>query len=421
MITRIVIAILLTLPAFGAPAHAAGDSTWIAGTILQVKLDRLYFDRGREDYIFRDCRFVVHRGYDSIYSGCVEASFPGVSYSYPAGGVFDTMNVAVLHIWLERAPVDTTTSITIGHVGYLPIDPSRALPIVDSLGRPASQNPVDIRTYESTFELNLAFESDVLDGCVAYHRVGAAGEGTRIVVRPAPFFVAMIPNPASELNRGGMLTTSLYYRLDPRRMPLYFDGDLIAPYNRLGAGGDTLPRPFPYDPASGRDILQTLHVRSRNVQIEPMRPMFEKLAGYFADILSRDRFFTSFGPTLDNPDVRLVAVPIYDDVLPSLRFIYDRLTEDTAGSQASNETVTIIGGYLDMAEQAADSSQRAYYTHLAETSLRDDVGVFPLFRPTLFVTLRPGLLGDPFTTSDYPDLSGVTKVRLPSHDEGCAP
>ena len=50
--------------------------------------------------------------------------------------------------------------------------------------------------------MNLAFLSGNLDASLSYRRVGAIDEDTRTVSRPAPYFVAMLPNPASELNRG---------------------------------------------------------------------------------------------------------------------------------------------------------------------------------------------------------------------------
>jgi len=404
-----------------APIRAAVDSVWISGRALQFKLDRLYFDRGREAYIFRNCRFVIYRGIDTIYAGCIEASYPGVSYSYPTDGSLDSLPLTDLHVWLERAPVDTVSPLVIGHVGYLPLDPDRELIGTDTLGHPLSGNPVVIRTYESTFEMNLAFMSGNLDGALSYRRVGAVDEDARRVTRPAPFFVAMLPNPASELNRGGFLTTSLYYRLDPGRMPLYFDGDRVEPYNRLGAGGEMAERPFPYDPAAGRDLLQSLHVRSRNVQIRSELPQFDKLAGYFADILSRDRFFTSYGGDDTDPDVRLIAVPIYDEILPSLHYIYDRLIADTTATQRASEVIVIIGGYLDLADAATDPIKRDHYVQLTEIAMRDDLGIFPLFRPTLFFTLRAGLIGEPFSRADYPDLSHITKVKLPQGQDGCAP
>jgi hypothetical protein len=417
-LSGIIILLALTLV---APARAARDSVWISGQVLQVKLDRLYFNRGREAYIFRNCRFVVHRGIDSIYAGCVESAYPGVSLSFPTAGAFDTIPSSELHVWLERAPVDTGSPIVIGHVGDLPLVSEREIVDGDTLGRPLSHNPVVIRTYESTFEMNLAFMSGNLDGAVSYRRVGPTEEDARTVSRPAPYFVAMLPNPASELNRGGFLTTSLYYRLDPGRIPLYFDGDRVTAWNRLGAGGDAAERPFPFDPAAGRDLIQSLRVRSRNVQIRSELPQFDKLAGYFADILSRDRFFTSYGSDGGTPDIRLIAVPLYDDILPSLQFIYRRLIEDTTAMQGATETIVIIGGYLDLADAASDPIRRDHYVRLAEIAMRDDLGIFPLFRPTLFFTLRAGLIGEPFSRTNYPDLSSVTKVRLPQDQEGCGP
>ena len=173
---------------------------------------------------------------------------------------------------------------------------------------------------------------------VRCHTVGPAAPAatSALLPDPAPFFVALVPNPASEIARGGFLTTSLYYRLDPDRMPLYFDGDRIAAFNRLSVGGDTLPRWFSFDPAAGRDVLRTLRTRSRKISIGVDDPMFEKIAGYYADILSRDRFVTSFGQAVAQPDLSISAIPIYDHRLPSLRYIFDQLSRDTVAGGAAN-------------------------------------------------------------------------------------
>jgi len=412
LFTVAILALTGVLPV--ASLAATQDSIWVSAEVLQVKLDRIYLDHGRDECVFRNSRFVIHNGYDSIYSGCIEASYQGISYSYPTGGLFDTIPTQSLHVWVERAAVDTVSPIVIGHVGYLP-----RLDTDDPVGQPRAGNPVVVRTYDSPFEMSLAFEAGNLDGQLSYRRSGSSDGDDRTVARPAPFFVALVPNPASEIALNGFLTTSLYYRLDPERTPLYFDGDRIAAFNRLGTGGDTELRWFPFDPAAGRDVLRTLRTRSRKISIGVDDAMFEKIAGYYADILSRDRFLTSFGQAVAQPDLRISAIPIGKHRLASLRYIFDQLSRDTVAGRKVNETMAIIRGYLETAEAAVDSTRREHYADLAENSLRDDIGVMPLFRPTLFFTTRQSLRGIPFDSQSRPDLTHVSRVRLPGNREEC--
>ena len=81
-----------------ASLAATSDSIWVSARVLQVRLDRIYLNHGRDECVFRNSRFVIHNGYDSIYSGCIEASYQGVSYSYPTDGLFDTIPTQSLHV-----------------------------------------------------------------------------------------------------------------------------------------------------------------------------------------------------------------------------------------------------------------------------------------------------------------------------------
>lgn len=410
-----VIGILLLLLLSTSVAAQSADSVWIEGMPLQVKLDRLYLGNGLEARIYPDCRFVVHQGYDSIYTGCIETSYPGVSVSYSTDGFFDTLRLADLHIWMERAPIDTLSPITIGHVGYLPLPP------VDATADSADTSRIVIRRHQSQFEVSLAFEEHALDGFFSYRKYGPGGEFTITTGQPAPFFVALVPNPSRSITYNGFLTTSLYYRLDPQRLPMYFDGDGLIEFNRCCLGGETAPRPYPYGPVQGRALLESFRDYSRNVVIGVEHPMFESAAGYFADILSRDRFKTAVTRHEADADICLIAVPLGDSEISSLRYLHQRLVADTIPGSSPNQTLRIIGNYLESAELAFDSTIRAHYLRLAESSLREDLGVFALFRPTLYFTARLNLLGNVFTPDSNIDFSGLTKARLPQKREDCGP
>ena len=412
-ITVLTIALLAT----GTANAANAEQVWVSGRALQLKLDRLYFNHGLDERIYPDCRFVIHLGHDSIYSGCIEKSYQGVSLSYPTHHFFDTLNTDLVHVWMERAPVDSITPIVIGHAGYLPEVPFEALK-VEGIMPSERGNPIHLMPYSSLFEMSLAFDSGELDATIAYRRQPPAVPGTN-TQHPAPFIVAMIPDPSRTITHNGFLTTSLYYRVDPERLPLYFEGDAIQPFNQLGLGGDTTRRPYPYNPARGRELLESVRFLSRKVTISVAHPMLAPLAGYFADILSRDKCRAStVGP--DEPaDVRLVMVPLYPDILTSLIHVHRIIVADTVSGGDINESVKIIGNHLAAAKAATDSTTRIRYTRLAERGLRDDIGAFSLFRPTLFYTAKPALLGNVFGLLGYPVLERLKRVRLPAGRKDC--
>ncbi len=400
----ITIAVLLLAVTVGA-----ADSVWVSGRPLQVNLDRLYLSHGQEERIFPGSRFVVHRGSDSVYSGCVEFAWTGVSASFETTGFFDTLNLHELHVWMQRAPLDTTTSITIGYTGHPPAS--------DSLGH----NRVIFRQYESQFEMSLDFESGTLDAFLSYHDYNRTGPHSRTITHPAPFFIALVPNTSADVTSGGILTTSLYYRLDIERPSLYFSGDAVQPFCRLRPGGEKTARPFPYDPARGRTLLTSLRDRPREIAIGTNHPVLDPTASYFADILSRDRFKTRVVSSERSADICIITVPLTDDPLVSLHHIHDHLTATADPEQPAAQTLNIIGDYLESAENAADSSSRIRYIQLAEQSLRDDIGVFALFRPTRFFNARQNILGSPFESDGRLDFNRLQRVHLPIVSEDCRP
>ncbi|HOD65417.1 MAG TPA: hypothetical protein PLR32_00585 [candidate division Zixibacteria bacterium] len=407
---------IFALPLLLAAVCAAqpGDSLWIESRPLQVKLDRLYLDCGLEARVFPDCRFVVHRGPDSLYSGCIESSYPGVAVSSPVGGFFDTLRLADLRVWLERAPYDTLAPIVLGQVGLLPAP-------LAGVGDSTAGGRVVFRPYASHFEASLAFEDQVIDGFFSYRRYTAGGEDVASVSRPAPFFVALVPNPARAIAQRGFLSTSLYYRLDPQRLAMIFEGDELRAFNRCGVGGDTAARPYPYAPGPGRALLNNLRGPSRSVVIAVEHPMFEPAAGYFADILSRDRFRPTVTSTLAGADLRLVAVPLGESEADGLRCLSGLLALDTLAGSAAAQSLQAVSSCLDSAALAAEPAAALRYVQLAESVLRDDLGVFPLFRPTLYFTARRSLLGEVFDRRGGIDVSGLARVRIPQNRKDCRP
>lgn len=401
------IAILLVLLT-ALPLFAQSDGERISAVPLQYKLDRLYFGCGVEERIYAESQFTVNHGSRTIYSGCIQSSDSGISISYPTGQVFDTLPLADLRIEIERAQLDTAATVTIGHVGYLPLAPSA---LIDS-----SVTPPTVREYKSPFEMSLAFEQLQIDGCFGYRRMNFANASAQ-ESQSAPFYVAMLPNPSREITRRGFLTTSLYYRLDPQRLPMYFDGDAIQPFHRLRDSDPLAPRPFPYSPSQGRTLLENVRSRSRTVSISVEHPILNAAAGYFADILSRDRFRTSIINDPRQADIRLVFIPLDVPELTTLRYVNGLLAADTVTGSPANETIRIIDGYLRTAATSTDPSMHEHYLMLAETSLRDDIGVLPLFRPQLFFVSRDVLIGSVFKADGTMDCSGLRKIRLPEPGE----
>ncbi len=381
--------------------------------MIQYHLDRLYFGHGLEAGVYRNCRFAIAKGDKAVYFGCVESSHQGVSYSYPTGGFFDTLAVDSVTVLIEPVEIDTATNIVLGDVNALLISPEQS-----------PTDPEDTRVllkhYASRFEMISDFESGVIDGCFSFHRYRPLNSSIRLDSTPAPYFVALLPNPGRPCNEQGFLITSLYYRFDQAQLTLLFEGDNARPFNCLTYHADDCLRHYRYDPEAGRTLLAQLKPRPDTVAIGGPHRQLSKVTGYFGDVLARNQIKVRQVLDTGSADIFCAVIPLKQgDALHSLDHIYGLLVRDTIAGGNMNQQLAIIGDHLAAARETTDPDLREHYCRLAESGLRDDIGVYPLFRPMVYFAHREELSRFSFDPTGLPDFSQLIRIHVPAASAEC--
>ncbi len=404
---------------------AAGE---ITARILQFKMNRLYFPVGEEENIFRDSPFAICLSHDTLYRGRIEASFPGVSYSYPIDSVLDTAAIDSCYGVIEAAEIDSLSPINIGILKSLPYgDFSDARGILAGINAADSQGigfsrygtALKTRLYNSWIEMQIDFESGLIDGVCSFDAVISPGMDVETISAPAPFYVALIPNVSRAVNKNGLLTTSLYYRFNEDRVSALFDGRSAEPFRCLYLTDVPCPRAYKFDPDRGRNLLNYLKKRPRKVKIAYENSTLKRLAQYFADILSRDKINVKLTTSFSDADIYISYVPLHGEKMDtSLYYIMDILTTDTTESNPMNSSVSITANYLELQHDSSDPETRTYYLNLAQRDLREYLGVFPLLRPAVYFSTGRNLKGYSFNRDGRLELKDLRKIRLPDISSG---
>lgn len=401
--------------------------------ILQYYQDRLYFSAGTEAHIYPHNRFIIMCGADSIYEGCISESFLGVSYSFPTDEFFDTLPLDSCAVQIEAAEIDSVATIKLGLSGIesqLWLDRMIDAPIMDSL----NPNPLDlidsakshgkaaiVRSHPRYIDLVFKMQLDELDGFISFTNHAQELPQNSVIDAPAPFVVAMIPNLSREVNRGGHLAVSLYYRFNEDNLPLLFRGDNVAAIHCFRSSALAGVRPFAFSPQKGRELLQQLKHRPKRLHLWASDEPLEKLALFFADVLSRDRIEVQLVDRFEDADLSFMFIQFDEqDDLPALIQINDFLGAAPAEYSFQQEILDSVSICLTMAAGETDSTQRARYLLRADQYLMHDLGVLPLFRPRVFFHASKLLTGYRFNPSGRFVLNDLMKLRLPSPGSRCS-
>jgi hypothetical protein len=435
---------------------AAGE---ITTEVLQYKLGNLYFGCGEESNIFAGSPFTLYCQGDSLCSGKIEFSFAGVSIS----GDIDSTNIPDLldscHVVIQAAELQVGAVLGFGTRISLEslvntsdkslTGQSTAILITGDMfaddtlsgrkllfertgdtliGRVESYADDDTSAflqslsliyYDNDDAMIYAFETGRLDGCISYSRLRGISDETDELYHPAPLIAVLTPNLSRKINELGSLTTSLYYRFDHDRLQVYFEGDRIRPYNTFFTHEKPTPRVFPHDPEKGRRLFTRLGDRPRFLSIFAAQPELVQTANYFSDVLSRDRCRTELVDKRGDADIYIEFIPNKSqDVYEGYRYIIDELTQDTIAGSREAEIVLMAITQLEWAISSADRSGPTHYLKLIERRMIDDLGLFPLFRPSVFVTTRKQIKGVRFDSDGCLDLSNLRRVILPGSDRG---
>ncbi len=428
---RHLLVIILSVCAMTLPCGQSSAETPVR--ILQYKNDRLYFPVGEEDLVVRDCRFAIYVGDDSLYNGQIEQAGLGFAYSYPTENWFDTINIDSCLATVEVCVIDSTAEIILGTTGYgafvgdsvfsgaqITLDTDTVV----STGY--GSGSLRVLYYETIWEMQLDYEAGLLDGCFSYRPLSQS-PGRRACFSRTPYLAVLLPSLSTVYAEDNTLvTTSLYYRLGQDRLSATFDGTDIQPVDCFSPRSGDCVRSYGYDPDRGRSLIRQIRNRSRRFVVSYDHENLREAGLFFTDLLSQDRLSTRLSFRADKTACHVRFVPFApvtpvtpvapvapDDEICSMRHILKILVADTVPGNRINERVALLGSYLDLAEQSRPDDTRRHFCHLAELSLSQDLGTFPLFRPTVFFTSQDNIRNEPFDESGRFRLDGVMKIVRP--------
>lgn len=419
--TRRLINILTIVFALAITTHATAAN--IETKILQFKDNRFYFAAGREALVYPNCDYVILNGDDSIYSGKIEVSSLGVSYSYPVNPDFGLAHPDGMTAAINTADSDSVSAITLGAVyfnqaPYSPVFPDLfglyAEPQKTNVFFTESGNAIIIKRYISPAEMQLDFESGVIDGYFSYKSPRNCEPDISIISAPAPYFVALLPNVSTVYNQRGLMTASLYYRMDDGNIGNLFGGDGVTAQNCPMAIADNCPRPLPHDPIRGQQLLNVLKPIDGAVRISSTEREFQPTAMFFTDILWRDKVETRLQLGRSGSDLYIAPVPVKPDSLSlSLEYIAAYLSRDTVSGRTINKNLQLLDNYIKEIKRTPTPDRKLEYAARGAELLWQDMGVFPLYRPRVYFVHRDHIGMAAFNENGQMNLRRLVKLKLP--------
>ncbi|UCC44634.1 MAG: hypothetical protein JSU65_01515 [Candidatus Zixiibacteriota bacterium] len=403
--------------------------------VLQYKLNRLYFDEGEEKNIFIGSRFTLYHSTDSLLSGLVETVLPGLSISRPLSDSLSTDIADSIYAIVQVADEDSGAVINLGT--DIPLDRLLHWGVILTPAHPADTGSIDttcqldttaeqdvltigsqrIIGYQNRVEMLHDFDSRRLDGLLSYRIESRHATDRPAIARLAPFMCVLMPNLSRDVNRAATLTTSIYYRFDDARIALHFDGDRVIPLYSF-TDPEKPDRSYPFDPSKGRSLFRRAPGRPGRLNIYVAQPELERAAAYLSDVLSRDRCRVRLVGTRGEADLFLEFVPFdTNDESAAIEYILDTLSLDTVSGSSATQAVQSARTQLHWSRSDPDTSRQAYYWQLIDRRLLYDIGIFPLFRPTIFVVTDDLIKGLRSGPDGRLDLCGLRKIIIPSRSE----
>ncbi len=393
--------------------------------ILQHKLDRFYFGAGTESAIYPGCRFHILCDTDTLTTGTIQQSLPGISYSHSHSGPMPSLPLDSCRAIIQPALIDSNATLTIAVPAVVQAR-HRPSPNGDSEQR-ASGEHITLTTQSGAnvilidsipfIDAITSLQFEMIDAFLSYRDQGTAMDNLHQLSSPAPYIAVLIPNLSRAVNAETRLSTSLYYRFSAERLSLVFPGDRVLPLNCLMLDSANCPRPYPYDPRRGRQLLGQINPSVREVRLAVDDPSLERTGLLFVDVLARDRVSSTLltGRESSEADLSIawIDAPL-GDLLTPLHSILKTLRQMNSNHPAHVEALDLVDRYLQAAADAPDHTGRIAYARLAAQRLSADLGVFALFRPRLYFHSRPNIVNFRFDNSGRPVFSSLERLLLPA-------
>ncbi|MDF1545682.1 MAG: hypothetical protein P1R58_11335 [bacterium] len=378
--------------------------------VLQVRSGRIYFSAGKEDLVFSGAQFTLTCPDSQLHSGRIESSGPGISWS-DYSVTYDSLVIQPhCQALIELPPIDQTTPIRISIYG--PASSGLLLPesFPDSSPQTGQGNPIEIQSVDL---LRIETDPTPIQAAVGLHSQLSRSEFQEPpILAPAPFAVLMIPNLGSVWGDDGSLTTSMYYRFDDQRPTVLFDGDSALPLYSLNPTDTLKRRPYPFSPPMGQALLANLGRPSDTVRLYAGERTLEPSVYYFADIIARDKKRVVIVNDPSEADVSFEFVSLdHSDPLRIYETLLQRLREQPNLTRSARETLDLIEIRLRSGRESDDHAATEYYSRLIDRALVEDIGVFPMFRPMVFLHSAPNLIGAKFESGGRIDLDSLILLR----------
>lgn len=406
-------------------------SAEIVSRLLQVKEGRFYFADGSERRVFPGARFCLIADQDTLLCGRIAQTFEGISWSAVTNDSIATgpENLDSAYALIQTADVDTDSEIRLACMPDLPLEhlmqnAGQSLAphsLISSRVMATGHNGNHIVVVNERHDDNvlLQFENSRIDGYFTYEQPQHHRRPAVVKSFPAPFIVVLVPNLSRPANSGGLLTTSLYYRFEPDRLPYWFAGDSTMAITMLLPGIDSCPRAYAVNARRGREVLESITALPSRLTIGLSQSGLERMAEYFADILSRDRRRVDIVYDDVEADLFLTIIPFQSDSpLEGAQDLHSSLARTRPAFQAQQEALDLLAARMSSAWKATSDDQRQHYIELIDRTLKSDLGVFPLFRPTVFFVSGRDLADVQFSESGRVDLPALTKLVFPPDSEG---
>jgi hypothetical protein len=399
--------------------------------ILQYKSGRLYFPLGVDDNVYSGCFFTIFDGSDSVGCGYIENSLASVSESEPMTIEIDSTHPAKYVIKIDAAEIETDRPVNIGiqtkdYVQqFVPFLESR----LDSRGARFAHLVSNIGDRETQFisyaslnDIIRAYENKEIDGFITYKDNSEFAGSSNTFSYQAPWYVALIPNFENNTANHSTLTTALYYFFNHDLFNIYFEGDNITPYNCHYHHAENCERYYGYNPVKGKRLMSIVGNRRIRVDGEGRPARLGSTIRYFRDIVSRN---SSQDKESGIITASVEFIPIYTkspfgiDYSATgsaeyiVRFIANHFKDAIDRNRSLKESVELIRGYIELYKKSDNKDRQDKYINEINRGLIEDLGIFPLFRPTVYFTFNENIKGVGLTDEGYLDLDRLKLIKMP--------
>jgi hypothetical protein len=343
------------------------NSKQISAEILQFKLNRIYLNVGVEELIYSGYNFWIINNTDTVLSGNIEFVNEGISISYPIdiGSIdfeFDKYDVVI-----ETAEIDKSNPIFIS----FPELSDKEFTFISSTNiseKSRLKTIYDIDLNIRSNEIRLSYTNNILSN---YNII-------------APYISTLIPNLSKEINREGILTTSIYY--------IYNHDRLFSLSQKEAIEADCFwvnsecNRAYNRSPEKGKELLKRLKDKPSKIKISYLSESLKEQAEYIADILAQERIQVEITKNNMTADLFLMYIPL-DPTRPNKSFIFiqEFLNGFDILSSSHEETISILNSYIDKLNNLDSTLNEDYFYNIIDNGLKYDLSVFPLFQPTIYI------------------------------------